>query len=407
MARYFEQICRACVLVYAMVFASSNAAAQLIDSDVVFASDQSDEAQPLLPLSPLSTPPQAPRSYYTGASTSTSTASNSNITADPLVGNSAVGCPNGDCGTVAGCQCGQHYCGNCDCGNCCNGCFPRWYVEAEAIFLWRNNDSVVQPVVLSSQTTSTVFNTHSADFDTGIGPRTLIGLRTSQSSAWECQYFSAIDMTGSGSVISPGQLTTPGQFPQLPGWSNFSAASVDYSSELHNVEINYLRYWNNLSLLGGFRFVRLSENYGLSVYDIGRDAYNTHSENNLFGAQLGGRWRECRNKFFWEFTGKAGIFGNDANQSQFLTSGDGSTIQRNITSYQSCVAFVGDLNLSIGFRMNQVWAARCGYNVIWIDQVALAADQLDFNLGTNAGRAIATNGDVILHGINVGLEGRW
>jgi hypothetical protein len=139
----------------------------------------------------------------------------------------------------------------------------------------------------------------------------------------------------------------------------------------------------------------------------GSDAYNVHSENNMYGAQLGGRWRECRGRFFWDFTGKAGIFGNDANQSQYLSSGGGTQLLRNFTTYDSSVAFVGDLNLSIGFRINQVWAARCGYNVIWIDQVALAANQLDFAVNPTAGHNITSNGDIILHGINIGLEGHW
>lgn len=305
-------------------------------------------------------------------------------------------------------NCADGGCCNGACGDCCNPCWPRWYVQAEAMFLWRNNDTRVQPVIISSATSATVFDTRSADFDTGIGPRALIGLRTSDCTAWECQYFSALDMSGSSSVSSPGQLNAAGSFPQLLGWDAIDGANVRYSSELHNVEINHVHTWGELSLLGGFRFVRLSEDYDLGVtQSLGSDAYNVHTENNMYGAQLGGRWRECRGKFFWDFTGKAGIFGNDANQSQYLTSAGGAQLQRNFTSFDSSVAFVGDLNLSIGFRMNQVWAVRCGYNVLWIDQVALAANQLDFAINSGAGRTITSNGDVILHGINVGLEGRW
>ena len=105
---------------------------------------------------------------------------------------------------------------------------------------------------------------------------------------------------------------------------------VDYTSELHNVEINYVHTWGRLSVLGGFRFVRLSDDFGLQSTAVSpgipwsqplslSDEYHVHSENNLYGAQLGGRYRICCERFFGEFTGKAGLFGNDLNQSQFLT----------------------------------------------------------------------------------------
>lgn len=393
MTRYLTLLLGTFALVSPLFLARWSAADELADDNVVYASDEGDPA-PARP--PVTVQPQAQTaSYYSGALTPTDEALSNPIPTAPapgLMNSNQCGCSD--------CTCGG--CGSCD---CCNNCWPRWYVQAEAIFLWRNNDSVVRPVIMASPTDSTVFNTRSADFDTGVGPRTLIGLRTSENTGWECQYFSALAMSGSADISSPDQLVAADNFAQL--WGVLDAARIDYDSELHNVEVNYYRSWNTLSLLGGFRFVRLSENYGLDVIGGGSDFYDVNAENNLFGGQLGGRWRECCGQFYFDFTGKAGVFGNDANQSQYLTSGGGSSIDRNFTSYESCVAFVGDLNLSVGFRFSKVWAARCGYNVLWIDQVAMAADQLDFNVGSNAGRAISTSGDVFLHGINVGLEGRW
>jgi hypothetical protein len=386
------------------------------DDELVFASDESSDPFDDTPLTTKPTPAspatQSPRPYYTGASTpgplnpgaavesSLSRSIMAAPSASPLTANSnaasAIDC-HGDC-----------CCDGCDCGYCCDSCWPRWYVEAEAIFLWRNTDVRTQSVVRSSPSGVTVLNSRSPDFDSGIGPRALIGIRTSECTAWECQYFSALDMTGTASIASPNSLTAAGQIPNLPGWRLFNAADVQCESELHNVEINYVRSWNGLSLLGGFRFVRLTDRFGLNIYDTGTsDLYNVHCANDLYGAQLGGRWRECCGKFYYEFTGKAGVFGNDANTWQYLTSADQSQIQRNFTNYQNSTAFVGDLNLSIGYRLNKVWAARCGYNVLWIDQVAMSADQLDFNVIPGSGRQMSTDGDVFLHGVNVGLEGRW
>ena len=35
------------------------------------------------------------------------------------------------------------------------------------------------------------------------------------------------------------------------------------------------------------------------------------------------------------------------------------------------VAFVGDLNFSIIYQLNRVWGLRTGYNLIWLEGVAL------------------------------------
>jgi hypothetical protein len=71
------------------------------------------------------------------------------------------------------------------------------------------------------------------------------------------------------------------------------------------------------------------------------------------------------------------------------------------------VAFVGDLNLTAIYQINSVWGARLGYNVIFIEGVALAPDQLDFTNTPSSGSGIDTDGSVFLHGINAGLEARW
>jgi Putative beta barrel porin-7 (BBP7) len=317
--------------------------------------------------------------------------------------------------TGAGCD--NNAPGNPWCDQSCGNCWPKWYVQAGAEFLWRDNRSGIQPVVQSTSG-NTIFDTHSADFDTGIGPRILLGMRTTECDAWEVQYFSALDFSGQADIDSPGDLTAPGDFSQLAGWTDANHMHVDYTSELHNIEINYLHTWGRLSILAGFRFVRLTDDFGLRSTSILNDpggadlvflnnSYHVHSENNLYGAQLGGRYRICCDQFFCEFTGKAGLFGNDLNQSQYLTADGGSQVVRNFTVYDGTTALVADMNISAGFRLNCVWAFRCGYNLMWVDQVALAADQLNFTLASDAGTHVEKRGDVFLQGIDVGLEGRW
>ena len=72
------------------------------------------------------------------------------------------------------------------------------------------------------------------------------------------------------------------------------------------------------------------------------------------------------------------------------------------------MAFIGDTNLSALYRLNDVWNLRAGYNLIWIEGLALAPDQLDFDFtSANGGRQLHRGGGLFLHGMNVGIEARW
>lgn len=59
-------------------------------------------------------------------------------------------------------------------------------------------------------------------------------------------------------------------------------------------------------------------------------------------------------------------------------------------------------------QLTDTWALRGGYNLIWIEGVALGGNQLDFTNTTDSGRGIGTSGSgLFLHGANVGLEAHW
>jgi hypothetical protein len=63
---------------------------------------------------------------------------------------------------------------------------------------------------------------------------------------------------------------------------------------------------------------------------------------------------------------KAGIFGNSAVYTPF--GGYPDPLGRT----QGAAALVGVLNVSAGFHITEACAVRCGYTLLWIDNVALA-----------------------------------
>ncbi|MCC7087252.1 MAG: hypothetical protein IT427_19795, partial [Pirellulales bacterium] len=292
-------------------------------------------------------------------------------------------------------------CATADVGQCDR--WPRWSVQAESIFLWRDNGARAQrPSPINN------LSTGSAPFDVGIGPQVSLAYRVDAAKFWEAKYFSVLGMSGSAIGMDLLALDSLDPIPPNPADSLFQInrpfqllridTRIQYDSEFHDAEINYLHRWGELSLLSGFRFVRLAESFCESGA-FSRFTRNTN--NDLFGGQFGARWcRSYHNLVSWDVTGKAGVFGNSAQQSQSRRMPSGEIPP---TWTDAVVAFVGDLNFSANYRLSPVWNIRCGYNLIWLDGIALAPDQ-PFML-TN-GRVVA-DGNIFLHGANVGLEADW
>jgi hypothetical protein len=79
-----------------------------------------------------------------------------------------------------------------------------------------------------------------------------------------------------------------------------------------------------------------------------------------------------------------------------------------VSSSDGVVAFVGEVNLSALYRLTDVWNVRAGYNAMWIEGLALAPDQLDFDFATaSSGSRLRNGGGMFLHGVSAGLEARW
>jgi hypothetical protein len=107
-----------------------------------------------------------------------------------------------------------------------------------------------------------------------------------------------------------------------------------------------------------------------------------------------------------EGTGKAGLYYNDATQSQTVIDFPNFVVRQAASSNQN-LAFVGELNCTLVRQLTNYWYVRGGYNLIWIDGVALAPNQLDFTLTNTSGTTTNTGGTMFLHGVNVGFEARW
>jgi hypothetical protein len=273
-----------------------------------------------------------------------------------------------------------------------------WDVVVESLFLWRNN-----------HTPSWV----AGDFDVGVGPHIIATRKDEDESAWEAEYFGVFGMDAHA---DQSNASSAGGIPNSATFSSQVHAHYRYESSLANLEFNVVRKRESLYLLAGFRYLLLDEEYrthgdissGLDPipsnpssgqlnpinvpFEMVRTTFTSIDPaiNNLIGGQVGLRWRRDNDLWFYEATGKAGVFGNVYRIGRDITKGQ--------------VAFVSDLNFSAGLHLTDVWSVRAGYNLLWIDGVALAPHQ---GFGFPFVRSINPDNSIFLQGANIGLEAAW
>ncbi len=317
---------------------------------------------------------------------------------------------------------------------------PSVYAQVDAVFMRRQPRFAHQPMVVDDDDT-TLLSTSDLDFNFEPGLRATVGMRHCEDRALEFSYFGLWHGDASAFVEAPDDDSFL-IFPDNLAGNAFYGMDwvrVNYSSWLHSFELNFpcrsgccesdfgkgkgggdgkgygQARCRSFDWFAGFRYINLGEKLDIATQateDVGPEhgSYNLRTSNHLYGAQLGARLRRLRGSFGWEATGKAGIYGNDSQQRQSVTDfPDFEQPYRTVSSSGGGVAFVGEVNLSALYRLTDVWNVRTGYNAMWIEGLALAPDQLDFNFAIMdpSGNPLRNGGGMFLHGVNVGLEARW
>ena len=188
---------------------------------------------------------------------------------------------------------------------------------------------------------------------------------------------------------------------------------VTYSSEIHSAEFNYIWHergceCNNLAFLVGFRYFHLDEDLDItsSVLGTGTSFYNTRTENDLYGAQLGLRWKRCCPKWGIEAYGKAGAYGNSIVDRQVVANIDETPI-RDVDFGHGRFSFLGELGLTVSYKLCDCMQVIAGYNAVFVNGLALAPDQLDFTNTPTSGQILDSDGHLFLHGGHAGIAVRW
>ena len=345
-------------------------------------------------------------------------------------GYAAGDCGDGSCGTTtlgigppATGACGDTL-GTDSCGSI-ETCAPRvrsWYGYADSVFLRRSHPGSYSLFVDEATLLNETMNVDAFDFDYAFGPRVTLGRRFGCNGCWGIEG-SWLDIDGWDETLTVGDgnaLRGPGFFagatalyqPAPPGTVNFQ---VNYGHDLATADINLVHDvcgWCWFTPLFGFRWLEVNENLNVTETDIPLpNLLDIQTSNQMYGLQTGGYVHfinGCRFKL--DGVLKCGFLMNSATQntsSAFLGPA--------VTASDYNLGIYGEAGLNLRYQVTCRLALRAGYQVMFIDGVALAPDQIrTTSLGNassipptiNAG-SVANDGTLFYDGGDAGLEWCW
>lgn len=310
----------------------------------------------------------------------------------------------------ASAQCAGDPC--CGCSACDAQLKSCWTVRAGMVALERARPDAAALMTDSFAPGGTVL-VDAADHRFGfeLGPDLTV-IRHGQNVELEFRWFQVHDwIAATPTVASPAggvvPFVTPVGNPFFP--ANLSSR---YVSWLDSFELNLRRPLNGwVSALAGFRYVQLNEQ-GLAVtHDIGPGlntaTYAVDAANGLYGFQIGldGTIWDRGGRFHVEGFVKAGIYGDDARSRVAIAQTVGPAFGSAAASTHA--AFAGELGVTAVYQVNPHLAVRGGYQLTWIEGVALASEQIAVSdPATGAGR-IDLTGSPFYHGFTLAAELCW
>jgi hypothetical protein len=305
---------------------------------------------------------------------------------------------------------------------------PLWtsYALTDALFWGRDNQATDRPLIVAVDgAPEPVITARDLQFPVSEGVRAFYGRRDPSRGGWEIGYWGVW-----GQSASAFAAASPPDFLQMPDplgglmTIDGETATVKYNSLINSAEANVFSTWTEwrdhsgswltVDWLAGFRYVGVEEQASILMNCCVDDEsaikvpYGVRTRNNGFGAQIGNRTRWTWERWAFEGWAKAGLLGNAQEQIQSpLVDFTGFQQRPALSTTGGQVSFIGDLNTSLVYRLTDVWGLRVGYNLIWIDGLALAPNQFDFSVTENSGTRLVSGGGIFMHGANLGLEARW
>ena len=253
--------------------------------------------------------------------------------------------------------------------SCCDPCdSPCFSATAGAVMMHRSH---ARPLTLVTQRGAERANVTHLDLDFAGGPRAGLIWHSDCGLDLELSYF-GIDGWSDRLAVADANLSSP-----LAPDVMFDQAGAAYASELHSAEINLRQSLNcRTTWLAGFRWVELHESaLAQASGELGSGNTTIRTHNHLYGYQVGAErilWEGCSG-FRLDGHIKAGVYGNSGGH---LAVSTGSFSVGNAYVREHHAAFVGQYGFIGRYPLTEFLSVFGGYELMWIDGVALAPNQL-------------------------------
>jgi hypothetical protein len=228
-----------------------------------------------------------------------------------------------------------------------------------------------------------------------------------------------------------GDLFSPfggfGSFPVLGlDFNNF--AQIHYTSSLQGTELNIRRKLPTAasklttSILFGVRYTGLPEEFQYdTISDItsaGRvvtngvlNSIHVSTTNEMVGPQIGALFEFYADNRWWvNVEMKAAVMNNEAHQSTTYTNTvNGVTTVYTGRALEDHTAFAEELSVSGVYRWTQHFTTQIGYKALWMQNLALAPDNLntDINIITQGPAQLNHSSATVYHGPFAGVTLAW
>ena len=313
----------------------------------------------------------------------------------------------------------------------------RWFdVSGDVIFLSRTSGvSNFNITSLGANSNNFVLGTSNVPLNTlRAGLALQANIQVGVGSNLEVVYFGLNDWNNSATASSPtaSLFSFLSNFGVLPagGFDDSDRSllhTLNYSSTLNNGEINFRRRWSEPSgffqgsILSGVRYLDIDESASFTARGLNNNGaanngprfldYTVATQNSLVGFQVGGDlWYNLIPGVKLGVEGKAGVYNNRAHQNTAITANSlPNAVTEEVLSNQ--IAYITQISPQVYYRLNHSWAFRSSYQVMFIDNLALATDNFNSTpqLNGNLGRTPSINSDsnIALQGFTLGAEYTW
>jgi hypothetical protein len=344
----------------------------------------------------------------------------------------------------------------------------HWTLSLEAIALKRSSGSVNQPLInqvsgnqvwysmtqpnsSNSAYATELFNSNQFNYGYQVGPKITINYRDDSGVGLELSYFNVLNLNGTNTTGPNGNWLTmyaPGPFWQTQDSPN-QGMTWRSTTNLYSAEVNTKsEITRNLKLIAGFRWIQLNDTLtgavtppdqfapawkaspgvpcggatfptfqqlslcGSSIWNVSQplsfsNFWVTSTTNNLFGLQLGAEGDLFNiGKLSLGGSLKAGVYNNRATQSDWVSMAKQFYYG---SATRSRPAYAGDAVLQLKYHLTNDFAVKLGYQLLWLDKIALAPGQIPKTysnglLGTETANGVNAGSNILFQGGALGIE---